>query len=165
MRNQKGSQIMSYKRWLLVGSLAVAGAAQSVACSSKFNTCEAKRTCAPGGASGMAGAAGTRTGDGEAGAEEGGSAGLDTQAGAAGTADDDGSAAGTAGDSSIDAELEIATPTLAAGKTYVPFTGKLMPGSTSPSCRQTALLQRPRWSPRPPAPSCKTTSIGCPDRA
>lgn len=116
---------MSYKCWLLFGSLAVAGAAQSVACSSKFNTCEAKRTCAPGGASGMAGAAGATTDGEEAGADQGGSAGLEAQAGEAGTAGDDGSAAGTAGDSGLEAELAIATPTLAAGKTYVPFAGKL----------------------------------------
>ena len=79
---------------------------------------------------GMAGAAEAGAGGGEAGADEGGSAGLDAQAGAgatageAGTADDAGSG-GVAGDSSLETELEIAPPTLGAGKTYVPFTGKL----------------------------------------
>jgi len=128
---------MSYKYWLLFGSLAV-GAAQAVGCSAKFHSCEERRNCPLGGASGMAGAAYAGKGGGEAGADEGGSAGesgsagLDAHAGAAGTSDDagdnagtGGAAGGTAGDSSVDTELEILPPTLAAGKTYVPFTGKV----------------------------------------
>jgi len=127
---------MSSKYWLLFGSLSL-GAAQTVACSSKFSSCEARRICGGGGASGKAGAADAGGDNGEAGADEsgsagldaqaagkGGSAGLDAQAGKAGVADDAGTG-GMAGDSSVDLELEIAPPTLAAGKTYVPFTGKL----------------------------------------
>ncbi len=72
----------------------------------------------------MAGAAGTSTDGGEAGADRGGSGGLDAQAGEAGTGAD-AETAGVAGNPSIDTELEIAEPTLAVGKTYVPFTGKL----------------------------------------
>ena len=127
---------MSSKYWLLFGSLSL-GAAQTVACSSKFSSCEARRICGGGGASGKAGAADAGGDNGEAGADEsgsagldaqaagkGGSAGLDAQAGKAGLADDAGMG-GMAGDSSADTELEITPPTLAAGKTYVPFTGKL----------------------------------------
>ncbi|HKO50251.1 MAG TPA: Ig domain-containing protein [Polyangiaceae bacterium] len=71
----------------------------------------------------MAGASDAGMG-GEAGAEEGGSAGRDAQAGEAGTANDAG-AGGMAGDSSVSMDLEIAQPILAVGKTYVPFTGKI----------------------------------------
>jgi hypothetical protein len=123
---------MSSKYWLLFGALAL-GAAQTVACTSEFSSCEARRICHAG-ASGM-GDAGSDGG--EAGADEGGSAGRDAQAagkgGSAGrgahagesdTTDDAGSG-GMAGDSSIGLELAIAPPTLAAGKTYAPFTGKL----------------------------------------
>ena len=122
---------MSSKYWLLFGSLALGGA-QTVACSGEFHSCRDSRTCPAAGAPGMAGEAGADTGGsggkggagagthggGEAGIAEAGSAGLDAQAGEAGTA-------GTAGDSNVELELEIASPTLATGKTYVPFTGKL----------------------------------------
>jgi len=122
---------MSSKYWLLFGSLALGGA-QTVACSGEFHSCRDSRTCPAGGASGMAGEAGEvgpdtggtsgggagRHNGGEAGVAEGGSAGIDAQAGEAG-------AAGAAGDSNGELELEIASPTLPSGKTYVPFTGKL----------------------------------------
>jgi len=120
---------MTSKYWLLFGSLALGGA-QTAACSAKFHSCEETRTCARGGASGKGGAADageagadTDTG-GTAGASRGGSAGLDAQAGEAGIAADAGTG-GTAGDSNPDTELEVAAPTLTAGKTYVPFSGKL----------------------------------------
>ena len=127
--------MMSSKNWLLLGSVAL-GAAQAAACSAEFRTCETTRTC-HGGASGMAGAAG----DGEAGADEGGRGGRDAQsdAGSAGEGGsgghdaeggepghvDDAGSGGVAGESSVDTELEIATPNLDAGKTYVPFSGKV----------------------------------------
>jgi len=113
--------------WLLFGSLALLGSAQTVACTSEFSSCEARRSCPVGGAAGMAGAAGAAgagTGGAKAGAHPGGSSGLEAQAGEAGTADDAG-AGGAAGDSNVDTELAIAEPALATGKTYVPFTGKL----------------------------------------
>ena len=120
---------MTSKYWLLFGSLALGGA-QTAACSAKFHSCEETRTCARGGASGKGGAADageagadTDTG-GTAGASRGGSAGLDAQAGEAGIAADAGTG-GTAGDSNPDTELEVAATTLTAGKTYVPFSGKL----------------------------------------
>jgi len=122
---------MSSKYWLLFGSFALAGA-QTAACSAKFHSCEETRTCARGGASGKGGAAdageaGADTDGGTAGTHHGGSggsAGLDAQAGEAGLAEDAGTG-GTAGDSNPDTEFEITAPTLSAGKTYVPFTGKL----------------------------------------
>jgi putative Ig domain-containing protein/WD40 repeat protein len=115
--------MMAYQYWLLLGSLAL-GAGQIVACSSPFSSCEAKLRCPAGGASGMAGAAGADDEEGEAGAEQGGNGGLGAQAGRPGIADDAG-ASGMAGEPSVETELEIAEPTLAAGKTYVPFTAKL----------------------------------------
>jgi len=114
---------MSCKYWLLFGSLTLS-ATQSVACSSKFSSCEARRTCPSGGASGTAGTAGTSTDGGEAGAAEGGAAGSDARGGTAGTADDGGSS-GTAGDSNVDTELAIAPPTLTPAKTYVAFSAKI----------------------------------------
>ncbi|HEY3253067.1 MAG TPA: Ig domain-containing protein, partial [Polyangiaceae bacterium] len=127
---------MSYKYWLLFGSLALA-AAQTVACSSEFSSCQAKRTCPAGGAagaSGMAGApdagAGAATDDGEAGAAEGGSAGHHAQGSEAGSGDDAGSG-GVAGEASIETELTILLPTLTIGKTYVPYTGKISASGAS----------------------------------
>jgi hypothetical protein len=127
----RGFQIMSSKYWLLFGSLAL-GAAHTAACSREFRTCEQTRTCATGGAAGK-GTAEAGEG-GEAGAQERGTGGLDLQGGKAGSGEagvgeagsaDSAGSNGTAGDSSIEQGLEIAQPTLAAGKTYVPFTGKI----------------------------------------
>jgi putative Ig domain-containing protein/WD40 repeat protein len=114
---------MSYRYWLVFGSLAL-GAAQIVACSSPSSSCEAKLRCPAGGASGMAGAAGADDEQGEAGAEQAGKGGLGAQGGKPGVTDDAGEG-GIAGEPSIETELELAEPTLAAGKTYVPFTAKL----------------------------------------
>ena len=118
---------MSYKSWVLFGCLAL-GATQTAACSSAFSSCREKRTCPAGGAAGTAGAAGAGTAGngktgGNAGSNEGGTGGLDAQAGDAGAQEDAGMA-GMAGESSAN-DLELTAPTLAVGKTYVPFTGKL----------------------------------------
>jgi large repetitive protein len=113
---------MSSKYWLLFGLLALSST-QFVNCTAEFSSCEAKLNCPKGGASGMAGTPEAGAG-GEAGADEGGSGGLDAHAGQAGAADNAGTG-GVAGDSSVDTDLEIAPPTFAAGKTYVPFTGKI----------------------------------------
>jgi hypothetical protein len=124
---------MSHRNWILLGSLALGGA-QIVGCSSEFRTCEERRTCPVGGAAGVAG--GTSAGAGGkamAAAGKGGSGGANAQAGEAGSTDDAGSggtgeeagSGGMAGDASVELELAIAKPTLATGKTYVPFTGKI----------------------------------------
>lgn len=55
---------------------------------------------------------------------EGGSAGIKAQAGEAGSTEEAGTG-GMAGDSSVELELAIAEPNLAAGKTYVPFNAML----------------------------------------
>jgi len=114
---------MSYKYWLLFSSLAL-GATHNLACSSKFSSCEARRTCPSGGAAGTTGTAGARTAGGDAGGNEGGSGGVNAQAGEAGDTSDAGRG-GMAGDSSVNTELEIASPGLELGKTYVPFRGKI----------------------------------------
>jgi len=73
---------------------------------------------------GKAGAAHAGMGSGgDAGSNEGGSAGIDSGGGEAGTAD--AGSGGEAGDASVELGLEIATPNLATGKTYVPFTGTI----------------------------------------
>jgi hypothetical protein len=127
---------MSYKYSLLFGSLAL-GAVQTFGCSSEFRTCDQRRTCPAGGVGGKAGADGGGAGGKTAGAGKGGSGGNladDGEAGEAGTADsaggeggttDSGGSGGMAGDSSVEMELEIAQPTLAVGKTYVPYNGKI----------------------------------------
>jgi len=74
---------------------------------------------------GTSGTAGGGTSGGKSGANEGGNGGeVEAQAGEGGTAGDAGSG-GTAGDSAVEIELEIAQPTLAAGETYVAFTGTI----------------------------------------
>ncbi|HET7539480.1 MAG TPA: putative Ig domain-containing protein [Polyangiaceae bacterium] len=120
---------MSSKYWLLFGSLAL-GAAHTAACSSEFKTCEAKRTCPAGGASGTAGTAEAGEGGAGAAADEGGKGGRDARGNEAGAAGDTeiGAIAGSggmAGESSVATELEIAQPSLDAGKTYVPFSGQI----------------------------------------
>jgi len=125
---------MSCKYWLLLGSLGL-GAVQSVGCSAPFRTCETNRTCPRGGAAGMSGAAGDGVGGGKAGTDAGGTGGHDTHdadAGEAGANNEAGSggmagdaSGGMAGDAGLEMDLEIAQPNLAAGKTYVPFTGKI----------------------------------------
>lgn len=123
---------MSHRNWLLFGSLGLLGAAQTVGCSSEFRTCETTHTCAPGAAGGTAGTAGVGAAGsahagtgagGKLGANKGGSAGVDAEGGEAGTADV--GSGGQAGEGSLEMGLEIATPNLATGKTYVPFTGKI----------------------------------------
>src|SRR6478609_3887682 len=135
-RKSQGSQIMTYRYWLLFGSFAV-GATQTVACSSEFKSCQTTRTCAPGGAGGVGGTAGGGAGGKDI-AAKGGSAGLEAQAGEAGEANgadggtggaddgaDDAGSGGMGGDSSVEMELEIAPPALDTGKTYLPFKGKI----------------------------------------
>ena len=123
---------MSSKSLLWFGSLALLGSAQAVACSSPFHSCRDTRTCPAGGASGMAGStAAAGKGGAKAGASQGGNAGLDdTQGGEAGTAGEpedlgDTGTGGIAGEEGVGAELEIEQPSLATGKTYVPFTAKI----------------------------------------
>ncbi|HYQ45303.1 MAG TPA: hypothetical protein VER11_25130, partial [Polyangiaceae bacterium] len=57
---------MKHKYWLLL-SLAPVAAAQLAACAEKFDTCENRRTCPPGGAAGAKAGSGGGSSAGEAG--------------------------------------------------------------------------------------------------
>ena len=56
-------------------------------------------------------------------------------------------------------------PNSQSSPSSAPLPPRTTRGSTSASCQRVALLQRPRSSPPPPAPSSKPTSTGCPARA
>ncbi|MEI9939509.1 MAG: DUF4215 domain-containing protein [Pseudomonadota bacterium] len=87
---------MNRNYWLLL-SLAPAVAALSVACSSKFDTCEARRSCPGGGNAGAANAGANGESAGEAGVEDGDSDGRGGSDGKGGSNSDEGGSSGEGG--------------------------------------------------------------------
>jgi len=96
--NHRSSRIesMTYQYWLPLSLAAVVGSSLALACSSKFDSCEARRTCSPaGGSSGAGGDAGASAGEGAT--EEGGNAGVSSGA-VGGSTGESGGDAGSGGE-------------------------------------------------------------------